>query len=179
MHEGPQRISKTGTERLQTGMIISNEPGYYREGAYGIRIENLVLVTPPKRLPGGDIAMHGFETLTLVPFDRRLIKTELLTREELVWLDAYNARVLSEIGPMVDGETLKWLEGGNCAVQPSRLAGDLPQHDQDDSTGKEHRRHARHATPPVRRRSTRSTRSVRLALRRARPASSARPPARR
>ena len=110
VHEGPQRISKTGTEKLLAGMIISNEPGYYREGAYGIRIENLVLVTPAEAIPGGDIAMHGFETLTLVPFDRRLIKVDMLTREELQWLDDYDARVLSEIGPMVDGETLKWLE---------------------------------------------------------------------
>jgi Xaa-Pro aminopeptidase len=114
VHEGPQRISRTGTEKLLAGMIISNEPGYYREGAYGIRIENLILVTPAEAIPGGDIAMHGFETLTLAPFDRRLINTELLTREELMFLDAYNARVLSEIGPMVDGETLKWLEAATA-----------------------------------------------------------------
>ena len=113
VHEGPQRIAKTGSEKLLAGMIISNEPGYYREGAYGIRIENLILVTPAEPIPGGDIPMHGFETLTLVPFDRRLIDTEMLTREELVWLDAYNQRVLAEIGPMVDGETLKWLEAGD------------------------------------------------------------------
>jgi Xaa-Pro aminopeptidase len=114
VHEGPQRIAKTGTEKLAAGMIISNEPGYYRAGAYGIRIENLILVTQAETIPGGDIAMHGFETLTLVPFDRRLIKTELLSREELIWLDAYNARVRSEIGPMVDGETLKWLEAATA-----------------------------------------------------------------
>ena len=114
VHEGPQRIAKTGVERLLAGMILSNEPGYYREGAYGIRIENLILVTPAELVPGGDIPMHGFETLTLAPFDRRLIDTALLTREELVWLDAYNARVLAEIGPMVDGETLKWLEAATA-----------------------------------------------------------------
>jgi Xaa-Pro aminopeptidase len=114
VHEGPQRIARTGTEKLLPGMIISNEPGYYREGAYGIRIENLILVRPAEAIPGGDIAMHGFETLTLVPFDRRLIKTEMLTREELEWLDAYNARVLAEIGPMVDGETLEWLEAATA-----------------------------------------------------------------
>lgn len=114
VHEGPQRISKTGTEKLLAGMILSNEPGYYREGAYGIRIENLILVTPAEAIPGGDIAMHGFETLTLAPFDRRLVKTDMLTREELVWLDAYNARVLAEIGPMVDGATLKWLEASTA-----------------------------------------------------------------
>ena len=114
VHEGPQRISKTGTEKLLAGMILSNEPGYYREGAYGIRIENLVLVTPTEAIPGGDVAMHGFETLTLAPFDRRLIDTALLTREELVFLDAYNKRVLDEIGPMVDGETLAWLEAATA-----------------------------------------------------------------
>jgi len=114
VHEGPQRIAKTGTAKLLSGMILSNEPGYYREGAYGIRIENLVLVTPSEAIPGGDIAMHGFETLTLAPFDRRLIKTEMLTREELVFLDGYNQRVRDEIGPMVDGETLKWLEAATA-----------------------------------------------------------------
>ncbi len=75
VHEGPQRIAKTGIEKLLAGMILSNEPGYYREGAYGIRIENLILVTPAELVPGGDIPMHGFETLTLAPFDRRLIDT--------------------------------------------------------------------------------------------------------
>jgi Xaa-Pro aminopeptidase len=115
VHEGPQNISKRGTEKLLTGMIISNEPGYYRAGAYGIRIENLVIVTPPEAIAGGDLPMHGFETLTLVPFDRRLINTDMLTREELVFLDAYNARVREEIGPMVDGETLRWLE---AATEP-------------------------------------------------------------
>lgn len=110
VHEGPQRIAKTGTEKLLPGMIISNEPGYYRAGAYGIRIENLILVTPAEAISGGDIAMHGFETLTLVPFDRRLIETQMLSAEERAWLDAYNRRVLAEIGPMVDGETLGWLE---------------------------------------------------------------------
>ena len=79
MHEGPQRISKTGTEKLLEGMILSNEPGYYKEGHYGIRIENLILVTPAEQIAGGDIAMHGFETLTLAPFDRRLIRPDLLS----------------------------------------------------------------------------------------------------
>src|SRR5690606_21209696 len=72
VHEGPQRIAKTGTEKLLAGMILSNEPGYYKEGAYGIRLENLIVVEEATPLPGGDIAMHGFETLTLTPFDRRL-----------------------------------------------------------------------------------------------------------
>ncbi|ANN58537.1 aminopeptidase P family protein [Mesorhizobium loti] len=110
VHEGPQRIARTGTEKLLEGMMLSNEPGYYKEGAYGIRIENLILVTPAEQIEGGDIAMHGFETLTLAPIDIRLVRSELLTREELHWLDAYHARVLAEIGPMLDGETLAWLE---------------------------------------------------------------------
>ena len=110
VHEGPQRIARTGTEKLLAGMMLSNEPGYYKEGAYGIRIENLILVTPAQPVEGGDIAMHGFETLTLAPIDKRLIRTDLLTRDELQWLDQYHAWVLTEIGPMVDGETLAWLE---------------------------------------------------------------------
>ena len=110
VHEGPQRIARTGTEKLLEGMMLSNEPGYYKEGAYGIRIENLLLVTPAEEIRGGDIAMHGFETLTLAPIDRRMIRIDLLTAEELEWLDAYHARVLAEIGPMLDGETLAWLE---------------------------------------------------------------------
>lgn len=110
VHEGPQRIARTGTEKLLEGMMLSNEPGYYKEGCYGIRIENLILVTPAEQVEGGDIAMHGFETLTLAPIDIRLVRTDLLTRDELHWLDAYHARVLAEIGPMLDGETLAWLE---------------------------------------------------------------------
>jgi Xaa-Pro aminopeptidase len=110
VHEGPQRIARTGTEKLLEGMMLSNEPGYYKEGHYGIRLENLILVAPAESLPGGDIAMHGFETLTLAPFDKRLLRPHLLTRDELHWLDAYHTRVLAEIGPMLDGETLAWLE---------------------------------------------------------------------
>lgn len=110
VHEGPQRIAKTGTEKLLAGMILSNEPGYYKEGAYGIRLENLVVVTEAEPVPGGDIAMHGFETLTLAPFDRRLIATGLLTREELDWLNAYHARVRAELGPLLSGEERDWLE---------------------------------------------------------------------
>jgi Xaa-Pro aminopeptidase len=116
VHEGPQRIAKSGTEKLLAGMILSNEPGYYKEGAYGIRMENLILVTEAGEVEEGDIAMHGFETLTLAPFDRRLVKPELLTSDELDWLNAYHARVLSEVGPLVDGETLKWLEAATAPI---------------------------------------------------------------
>ncbi|MBB6464564.1 Xaa-Pro aminopeptidase [Aminobacter lissarensis] len=116
VHEGPQRIAKTGMEKLLAGMILSNEPGYYKEGHYGIRLENLILVTPAGELSGGDIAMHGFETLTLAPFDQRLLRADLLTREELDWLNVYHARVLAEIGPMLDGETLAWLENATAQI---------------------------------------------------------------
>lgn len=111
VHEGPQRIAKTGTEKLLPGMILSNEPGYYKAGAYGIRLENLIVVTEPQAIPGGDKPMHGFETLTLAPFDRRLIVAEMLTAEERAWLDAYHARVVAEIGPMLGDEDQAWLEG--------------------------------------------------------------------
>ena len=110
VHEGPQRITKTGSSiPLQPGMIVSNEPGYYKEGAFGIRIENLLAVTPPDEISGGERAMLGFETLTLAPIDRRLIVTELLTADERAWMDAYHARVATEIGPLLDGDALAWL----------------------------------------------------------------------
>jgi Xaa-Pro aminopeptidase len=116
VHEGPQRIAKSGMEKLLAGMIVSNEPGYYKEGAYGIRMENLILVTEAEEVKGGETAMHGFETLTLAPFDRRLVKPERLTSDELDWLNAYHARVLAETGPLVDGETLKWLEAATAPI---------------------------------------------------------------
>ncbi|WP_127522904.1 aminopeptidase P family protein [Mesorhizobium sp. Z1-4] len=116
VHEGPQRIAKTGTEKLLPGMILSNEPGFYKEGAYGIRLENLIVVTPAQEIAGGETPMHGFETLTLAPFDRRLIDTSVLSEEECDWLDAYHSRVLAEIGPMVDGQTLRWLENATAEL---------------------------------------------------------------
>jgi Xaa-Pro aminopeptidase len=79
-------------------------------------MENLILVSEAEEVKGGEIAMHGFETLTLAPFDRRLVKPELLTADELGWLNAYHARVLAEIGPLVDGETLKWLEAATTPI---------------------------------------------------------------
>jgi Xaa-Pro aminopeptidase len=110
VHEGPQRIARTGTEKLLPGMILSNEPGYYRQGAYGIRLENLIVVRPAEPVPGGEIAMHAFETLTLAPFDRRLIVPSLLTGDESAFLDAYHARVVAEIGPLLDEADRAWLE---------------------------------------------------------------------
>ena len=111
VHEGPQRISKLPNNvALQPGMIVSNEPGYYKAGAYGIRIENLQVVTPPAQIEGGERPMLGFETLTLAPIDRALIVKAMLSREDLAQLDAYHARVLSEVGPKVDADTRAWLE---------------------------------------------------------------------
>jgi Xaa-Pro aminopeptidase len=108
VHEGPQRISKLGTVPLEPGMILSNEPGYYKEGAYGIRIENLILVEP-RDIPGAERPMLGFETLTFTPIDRVLIEPSLMTADEIAWLDRYHAEVLARIGPAVDEETRAWL----------------------------------------------------------------------
>jgi len=110
VHEGPQRISKTGYVALKPGMIISNEPGYYKLGHYGIRTENLLLVSEPSKIPGTDRPMMSFETLTLAPIDRNLINAQMLTRAELNWLDVYHARVLAELGSLVQDEALPWLK---------------------------------------------------------------------
>jgi Xaa-Pro aminopeptidase len=113
VHEGPQRLSKLGTTPLEPGMILSNEPGYYREGAYGIRTENLIIVEP-REIPGGERAMFGFETITFCPIDRRLILKAMLNRAERDWLDAYHAETLRKIGPLLAGADLAWLEAA-CA----------------------------------------------------------------
>ena len=111
VHEGPHRIAKwVNTQPLEPGMIVSNEPGYYKTGAYGIRIENLQVVTPAADVEGGERPMLGFETLTLAPIARELIVKKMLTKEELAWLDAYHARVWEKIGPQLEGETKAWLE---------------------------------------------------------------------
>ena len=111
VHEGPQRISKAPNSiALQPGMILSNEPGYYKTGEYGIRIENLQVVTAPADIPGGERPMLGFETLTWAPIDRNSIEAELLTDEERVQLDRYHAEVLRLIGPLVPEDVRAWLE---------------------------------------------------------------------
>ena len=115
VHEGPQRIAKTGTVALEAGMILSNEPGYYRAGAYGIRIENLVLVEP-REVPGGERPVLGFETLTLAPYDRRLIVPEMLTPSERASIDAYHAHVRDVLAPDLDPETQAWLERATAAL---------------------------------------------------------------
>jgi Xaa-Pro aminopeptidase len=110
VHEGPARISKLGTVPLKRGMILSNEPGYYKANAYGIRIENLVLVVAASPPDGAEKQINGFETLTLAPIDRRLIETRMLTARERAWVDVYHARVLEMIGPLLDAPTRAWLE---------------------------------------------------------------------
>ncbi len=115
VHEGPQRIAPIsggqagGDEPLKPGMIISNEPGYYKAGEYGIRVENLVLVVPVE-VEGGEKTLLGFETLTFAPIERRLIETAMLSPDERDWADAYHARVLEIVGPRLDGEALAWLK---------------------------------------------------------------------
>jgi Xaa-Pro aminopeptidase len=115
VHEGPQRIAKLGVTPLEPGMILSNEPGYYKTGHYGIRIENLVLVEE-RAIAGAERKMLGFETLTLCPIDRRLIKVGLLTEAEKRWLNAYHARVLKIIGPLVDPAARTWLRAACAAL---------------------------------------------------------------
>ncbi len=109
VHEGPQSISRRGMVKLEPGMIISNEPGCYREGAYGIRIENLVLVREPKEIEGGTIPVLSFETLSLAPIDNRLIDPLLLTDTELAWLNAYHGWVRRQLSPHLDADENAWL----------------------------------------------------------------------
>ncbi|QIB33439.1 aminopeptidase P family protein [Ancylobacter pratisalsi] len=116
VHEGPARISKLGTVPLARGMVLSNEPGYYKTGAFGIRLENLLIVAEPPAIEGAEKPLLGFETLTLAPFDRRVIDLALLTPDEISWLDAYHARVRAEIGPLVDGPTRAWLEAATAPL---------------------------------------------------------------
>ena len=118
VHEGPKRISKTGGGTpMEPGMILSNEPGYYKEGAYGIRIENLVVVKEADDAPtGAERSMMDFETITLAPIDRNLIEADLLTDDERSWLNAYHARVRQTLTPLVGEDVRAWLEGATAAI---------------------------------------------------------------
>jgi Xaa-Pro aminopeptidase len=119
VHEGPQRISPVGSaqpggdEPLKAGMILSNEPGYYKTGEYGIRVENLVLIVPVEA-EGAEKKLLGFETLTFAPIDRNLIETDMLSAAERRWVDDYHAQVLGIVGPQLEGEAKAWLEA-QCA----------------------------------------------------------------
>ena len=115
VHEGPARISKLGTTPLKRGMILSNEPGYYKTDAFGIRIENLELVVE-KVIEAAEKPMNGFEALTLAPFDRRLINADRISKQELRWLNAYHARVRDEIRPLVDEATKVWLDAATAPM---------------------------------------------------------------
>jgi Xaa-Pro aminopeptidase len=117
VHEGPQRISKVGSGvALRPGMIVSNEPGYYKTGEYGIRIESLVVVVPRPRPPAGELDLLGFETLTLAPIDTTLVEPSLLSPAERAWLDAYHARVREIITPRVGAATAAWLARATGAL---------------------------------------------------------------
>jgi Xaa-Pro aminopeptidase len=109
VHEGPQRIAKTGHTPLEPGMMLSNEPGYYRTGEYGIRIENLILVES-RSMPGAEREMLGFETLTFTPIDLRLVEPSIMTGDEIAWLDAYHAKVREMLVGSLDPVTQGWLE---------------------------------------------------------------------
>ena len=116
VHEGPARISKLGNAPLKRGMILSNEPGYYRSDAYGIRIENLLLVTEAAAVADAEKPLNRFETLTLAPIDKRLIEPAMLTAEEIAWLNAYHARVLETIASLVDVHARAWLLGATAPL---------------------------------------------------------------
>ena len=117
VHEGPARISKLGTTPLKRGMILSNEPGYYKTDQYGIRIENLELVVA-KEIAGAEKPMNGFQALTLAPIDRRLVEPGMLTTKERCWLDSYHERVQEIISPLVDPPARKWLEQATQPLGP-------------------------------------------------------------
>ncbi|MEM6899872.1 MAG: aminopeptidase P family protein [Pseudomonadota bacterium] len=111
VHEGPQRIAKPwNATPLQPGMIVSNEPGYYKTGEYGIRIENLQFVTEAEAISGGEIPMLGFQNITFAPLDHTLMRTDLLTQAELDWINNYHREVWDNIGPRLDGDEKDWLE---------------------------------------------------------------------
>jgi Xaa-Pro aminopeptidase len=115
VHEGPARISKLGSAPLLPGMILSNEPGYYKAGAYGIRIENLLLVE--KRKAGIEKPLLGFETLTFAPIDRRLVEPKLMNPDEIAWLEEYHAQVRAKIGSQLDANDRKWLDAATAPLK--------------------------------------------------------------
>ncbi len=117
VHEGPQRISKLGTVPLADGMMLSNEPGYYKAGHWGIRIENLLLVET-RAIPGGERPSLGFETLTFAPIDVRLIDASLMTPDEIAWLDAYHAEVRAKVSPLVEPDVAAWLDAATRQLRP-------------------------------------------------------------
>jgi Xaa-Pro aminopeptidase len=120
VHEGPQNISRRGAAELRPGMVVSDEPGYYKAGCYGIRCENLLLVQELPTPVGSTMRQLGFETLTLVPFDRRLVDVSLLDHAEIAWLDHYHARVLQVVSPLLDRDDAIWLKRAAAPLKPPR-----------------------------------------------------------
>ena len=118
MHEGPQRLSRISHVPIEPGMILSNEPGYYREGAFGIRIENLVVAQEAPALAGGDDhrAMLDWRTLTFAPIDRRLVVSDMLTTAERDWLNSYHAEVAEKIGPRLSPAAKTWLDTATAPI---------------------------------------------------------------
>jgi Xaa-Pro aminopeptidase len=118
VHEGPQRLSRVSHVPFEPGMILSNEPGYYREGAFGIRIENLIVVEEAPSLPDGDAerAMLQWRTLTYVPIDRRLILVDMLTGQERDWLNSYHRDVAEKIRPRLGEDAQLWLDAATAPV---------------------------------------------------------------
>src|SRR5262252_3121904 len=116
VHEGPARIGKLGATALARGMILSNEPGYYKAGHYGIRIENLVLVMEAPAVAGGEKPLNRFETLTLAPIDRRLVDRQLMAAGEIDWFDAYHAEVREVLSPLVAADTRAWLSAATAPL---------------------------------------------------------------
>ncbi|MBV1704589.1 MAG: M24 family metallopeptidase, partial [Hyphomicrobiales bacterium] len=121
VHEGPQSLSKRGAVAIEAGMVVSDEPGYYKPGAFGIRCENLLAAREAKPA-GAERACLGFETLTLAPFDLRLLDASMLTRAELRWLDAYHARVRREVGPLLSKPARRWLAAATAPLSRRRRA---------------------------------------------------------
>jgi Xaa-Pro aminopeptidase len=116
VHEGPASIHKSNLVPLKRGMILSNEPGYYKTGAYGIRIENLVLVVEGPAIAGADKPLNAFETISFAPIDRRLIVPDLMTADEIAWLDAYHRRVAEVVRDGVDAATRTWLDSATAPL---------------------------------------------------------------
>jgi Xaa-Pro aminopeptidase len=116
VHEGPQNISKRSSAPFKPGMIVSNEPGYYKSGHWGIRIENLVVVTEVETPMGGEKDLLGFETLTLAPIDRALVDTSMLSADELSWLNDYHTRVAETLAPLVNDATQDWLATATAPI---------------------------------------------------------------
>jgi len=121
VHEGPQRLSRVSRVPLEPGMILSNEPGYYVPGRYGIRIENLIIVSGAKQIDGGNTPMHGFETITIAPIDLRLIDPNIMTDDEIHWLNAYHGWVGRKLSEHLNDKERTWL------IQATRpLSRELP-----------------------------------------------------